>query len=208
LVVAVVVPMQARAESPPQAEDQADEEDEPQVEPVPSAQPRPYAAPPQSYAPPVYAPPSYPAPGYPPAGFGPPPLLAYDSARKYPALGLLLEIFVPGLGSVYADHPGGAAATWGLMLGGVGMIAVGLSQQETHGDVSGPTNAGISMAFTGLVMVVCGRVYGLIDSWSSSTDYNVDLAARLGIAQGSVIVAPVKAPDGRMAWGPSLSLRF
>jgi hypothetical protein len=206
LVVMIVAPLHARAQSSPEA-------DEPQVEPSPAVPPRAYVPPPpayppagggpQGYPPPIYAPPSYPPPIY-----GPPPLLAYDTDKKYPAVGLLLELFVPGLGSVYGDHPAGAAATWGLMIGGVGMMVAGLEQRQTDGDIRRVSDAGLSMAFTGIVMVLCGRVYGLIDSWSSSSDYNTALAARLGLAQGSMIVAPIQAAGGRLAWGPGLSLRF
>jgi hypothetical protein len=197
--------MQARAESPPAEEES--QVDEPQVEAVPVARPRAYS-PPQGYAPQGYPPPVYAPPTYPPQSYGPPPLLAYDDSKKYPALGLLLELLVPGLGSVYADHPTGAATTWGLMLGGAAMLVVGINQQQTYGDVRQTSNAGISMAVTGVVMVICGRAYGLIDSWASSSDYNSALATRLGLAQGSLIVAPIPTGGGRMAWGPGLSLRF
>src|SRR6185436_5769840 len=67
--------------------------------------PDPYTAPPPSY-------------GAPPPGYGtvtmPPQnaFLMYDAQRRNAGLAILIELFVPGLGSLYGDHGVGALITW------------------------------------------------------------------------------------------------
>jgi hypothetical protein len=160
-------------------------------------------APPSSYGNP---PPS----AYPGAPPGPDPrsLALYADEKKTPVVALLLELWIPGLGSVYAGHAAGALVTWGLTIGGVAMLVWGLEQNaDTYNPTLGTSqhrSGGDGMIVAGALMMVGGRVYGLVDSWSSTNDYNDNLASGLGVA---FTIAPVRA-GRQLAWGPALSLRF
>jgi hypothetical protein len=143
--------------------------------------------------------------GYPPNpyGFDPRTMLLYDQDKKEPAVAVVLEFVVPGLGSIYAGHPLGAFVTWGLTIGGVAVMISGIGDGTTNGR---QTNGGLLLL--GLGMVAAGRIYGIVDSYSAAKDHNRALAARLGLPPGFALgVAPVRLPE-RTAWGPSLSFRF
>lgn len=163
--------------------------------------PYPYPQPPPGYAP------------YPGGSPYPDPraVYAYEAAKKSVAAALVLEFVVPGIGSVYADHAIGALITWGLLLGG---IVVAIQAVETRDDPYGNSDVHLSggLLSVGLVMMIGGRVYGFVDAYSSTTRYNRQLAARLGLAPDlSLSVAPFRvetAQGPRLAFGPALSLRF
>ena len=194
----VMVPGSARAQAQPSA-----------------AAPAPYALPP-AYPPPAY-PPAAQAPDY---GYAPLPrpqpspqqFALYQDNKKNPGVALLLELFIPGVGSIYADHAVGAAVTWALQIGGLLVAVWGIGQlrdpEAPESVMRRPNNdAAVSAIVAGFAIAVGGRIYGLVDSWSSASDYNSALAAQLGIADASFIIAPMRAGNG-LAWGPALSLRF
>jgi hypothetical protein len=180
--------------------------------------------PPPGYPPPGYPPPGYPPPGYPPPGYQPGPyppppyppyppyaspyglnpqaIYLYENGKKSAGLALVLELLVPGVGSIYADHAWGAAITWGLMLTGIGMVAWDFARTDPA--QTGPHE----VAFAGLLVVFGGRIYGIVDSIVSTGDYNQALAQRLGLPPTiAVTPAPIRMGE-RVAWGPALTLRF
>jgi hypothetical protein len=160
-------------------------------------------APPSSYG----TPPPSAYPGT-PQGPNPRSLALYADEKKTPVVALLLELWIPGLGSVYAGHAAGALVTWGLTIVGVAMLVWGLEQNaDTYNPTRGTSqhrSGGDGMIVAGALMMVGGRVYGLVDSWSSTNDYNDNLASGMGLA---FTIAPVRA-GRQLAWGPALSLRF
>jgi hypothetical protein len=144
-------------------------------------------------------------------GVSPQAMMFYDNEKKNGAIALLLEFLVPGVGSVYADHGMGALITWGLMIGGVVVIVWDLeSQIRTNPDGTTTTdgNFDATPVLLGLGMILAGRIYGFVDSYSSCTNYNRALAQRLGLPLGVAFnLAPIRL-DQNVAWGPALSLRF
>jgi hypothetical protein len=137
-------------------------------------------------------------------------VMAYENQKKTPALGLLLELFtLPGIGSLYGDHPQGALITWGGMIGGIVLAVAGankLSEGDRINDESTRDTGGL-MLTVGILSVIGFRVYGLVDSWQSCVSYNRELSKRLGLPPLMVNLAPVSTDRG-LAWGPALQLRF
>jgi hypothetical protein len=174
--------------------------------PPPTAQPyaNPYGAPP--------APQPYGAYGAPYAPYGspyPPPVnpqnwYLYEASKKSVAVSVILELFIPGVGSIYADHVIGAVITWGLTFAGL-VVALSAFDEDQYGY---PTTYDNDRFTLGLLLVLGGRIYGIVDSVQSANDFNRGLAARLGLpATVAVGVTPLR--DGTItAWGPSLAFRF
>ena len=184
----------------------------------PAPPPAPYGSAPAPYgsAPAPYAPltpyPAYPAYGAPAAQN----LFFYDSQKKNELLALAIEFFIPGVGSIYADHVAGALITWAALVGGIALIVWWANQRFDREQVyvqnsSYDPNSGnqdMWAVYLGLGLLVGGRIYGLIDAYSSTREYNRRLRARLGLPEwGSVAVIPIRT-DRAVAWGPALSFRF
>lgn len=178
---------------------------DPQGQP-PAYPPGPYPAyPPAPY--PAYPPGPYPAPPYyaAPYNYDPQAIYLYDMQRRSPGLALLLEFLVPGVGSIYGGHPAGAAATWGMSATGVVLVfgVIGMSGDNGH-----PSDTEVTAVVLGLGLIIAGRIYGLVDSYSSTCEHNRTLAQQLGLPAGLALApAPIRVGD-RVAWGPALSLRF
>lgn len=162
---------------------------------------------PHPYAP-AYPPPAYPAPfpgAYP---YGPDyaPYARYEMDKKNPFLGFAIEFFVPGLGSIYGDHAWGAVITWGLMVGGVAMVLSGFeTNRSAYGDSE--TKLDENKLAIGLLMLVGGRIYGLVDSVVAARAYNEQLRQKLGIAS-HFSIEPIRLADGSLTAGPSLRMQF
>jgi hypothetical protein len=206
VVAALALPTSARAADgpaeaapPPSAPAEAAPGSGPaEAAPAPAPTGAPYAPPPAFYAPPP------PLDGPAPGAVTPQQLTAYESGSKSRVGALALELFIPGLGSIYADHAQGALVTWLGIIAGTGMVvygAVNLDEPPPR-DEQGET-----MLSIGVLMLVGFRIYGVVDAWSSAGEYNEELATRLGMHAMSLTVAPVATAHGP-AWGPSLSLRF
>jgi len=212
VVVAVLVPALlvvatpgARAQSNPDGyPTQPPPPGQPQP-PPPMAQPYPnaYGAPPPpqpygAYGAP-YAP--YGSP-YPPAN--PQSWYLYEASKKSVAVSVLLELFIPGVGSIYSDHVIGAVITWGLSIAGI-VIALSAFHEDQYGY---PVTYDSDRFTLGLLMVLGGRIYGIVDSVQSANEFNRGLAARLGLP-ATVAVGVMPLRDGTItAWGPSLAFRF
>lgn len=215
VVVSILVPAllvvgtsAAHAQSPPQAQPEqaaqprAAQPPPPAVQPVQPYPPSPYGAPPP---PAPYG--AYGAP-YPPNGnpyaVNPQNWYLYEASKKSVALSVVIELLVPGLGSIYSDHAIGALITWAVMIAGV-VVALSSVDQDQYGYA---TQADDDRLLLGVLLVLGGRIYGIVDSVLSANEYNSNLAARLGLPQ-TVAVGVTPFRDGATtAWGPSLTLRF
>jgi hypothetical protein len=179
---------------------------------IPSVPQQPPPAPPAPYPPAGYPPPGYPPPGF----YGPATYpyeatfaaqVAYDAQKKDPFVALLLEILVPGVGSIYAGHALGAVVTWAFLIAGVVLFAIGLDKVSDHGFL-GRSNSGGTEILLGLLVMAGGRVYGFVDSWTSARDHNRKLRERLGLpAFVSLGVVPLRTSAG-LAAGPGLRFTF
>jgi hypothetical protein len=142
--------------------------------------------------------------------------LTYDAQRKSPALALLIEFLVPGLGSLYGDHAVGSLITWVLILAGIGFAVWGVTEYARDFDtVEGMDtrrggNPGAVPLTVGLVMILGGRIYGFVDSYRASDAFNERLRIKLGLPPNlSLGVGPVAAaPGGAIGFGPRLRLTF
>jgi hypothetical protein len=169
------------------------------------APPDPYNAPPPTYGtpPPGYLPPVHPTPST---------FMMYEAQRKNGGLAILLELFVPGLGSLYGDHAVGTLITWALMLAGTGMLIYGATQwvERDSGRLgeSRSNNAGVFGLTTGIVLVLGGRVYGFIDSYMATEEYNRKLKVRMGLPVAvNFGLGPIGSGQA-VSFGPRMSFTF
>jgi hypothetical protein len=171
------------------------------------APPDPYTAPPPTYgsAPPAYSPP----PMTPGTQF-----MMYESTRKNAGLAVVLEIFIPGLGSLYGDHAVGSLITWGLMIAGIAMLVYGVTQLV---DECGATSSmcqprNESGATFGLIagagLMLGGRIYGLVDSYMSTEEYNRKLRARFGLPVVVNFGLGKVGGGTALSFGPRLTVAF
>ncbi len=176
-----------------------------------SAWVQPPPPPPGGFAP--YGPPYGPAYaahyGYAPVQ--PPGELYYEAQKKNEMLALVIEFFVPGVGSIYADHVAGAMVTWALTVGGIVLAFWWVGQninQESFDNGAGNGPRDTWAIYLALGAILGGRIYGLVDSYSSARDFNQRLRQRLGLPDfASLGVVPIRT-DRAISWGPSLSFRF
>jgi hypothetical protein len=167
---------------------------------TPAPPPDPYTAPPPAYgAAPAYGVPTTPQTAY----------LLYDAQRRNVGLAILIEFFVPGLGSLYGDHGVGALITWGVMLGGIALVIVGATQFVNTADQGGQDNtaAGTEVG-VGIAMILGGRIYGLIDSYLATDEYNRKLRQKLGLPAGLSLGIGRVGSGPATALGPKLSFTF
>jgi hypothetical protein len=185
--------------------------------PSPGAYPGGYApAPPPSAYPggPGAVTPLVPYPGY--YGNGvPQTMFLYEAQKKNELLALVIEIFIPGVGSIYADHVAGALLTWATFVGGVVLIFWWLGQNVNTNDpyaasssVNDNGRRDVWAIYAAVGLIVGGRIYGLVDSYTSAKEYNRALRARLGLPEWTALgVVPIRT-DRAVSWGPSLTFRF
>jgi TM2 domain-containing membrane protein YozV len=199
----------------------------PQAAPQPAPSPPPPAwgqplppAPPPGWNGGAYPPPP-PPPGYSPYGVpyaypsGPGgAAYYYDMQKKNELLALVIEFFVPGVGSIYADHVAGAAVTWVLTIGGVVLafwwIGQNIGGEDTIGNGTNNGPHDVWAIYVAVGAILTGRIYGLVDSYTSARDYNQRLRERLGIPDWSSFTlapAPIRT-DRAISWGPAVSFRF
>ena len=144
--------------------------------------------------------------------YGPPPVtFIYETQKKNELLALVIEFFVPGVGSLYADHVAGAILTWATFVGGVAIFFWWFDQNLANRNNSTVSDNGpqdVWAIYLGFGLILGGRIYGLVDSYTSARDFNRRLRARLGMPEwASVGVVPIRT-DRAVSWGPSLSFRF
>ena len=114
---------------------------------------------------------------------------------------------LPGGGSIYADHLTGAAITWGLTLGGLLLV---LSSGRTTRDLetgAEKTDFNGTELAAGVLMLVGGRTYGLVDAIVSTRHYNERLRQRLGLTADLRLDAVPTANGGHVIV-PALRLSF
>jgi hypothetical protein len=111
----------------------------------------------------------------------------YDARKKNEGIAVVLELFVPGLGSLYGDHWQGTATTWGMFAGGFVLVGWGIGEAFEDADESS-NSAGLAIT-AGAILIVGGRVYGLVDSYRATKRYNRKLAGSLGLR--GLVLSPV-----------------
>lgn len=161
------------------------------------------AAPAAAQSQPVLAPPGAAAPPPPPPDGSA--WLAYSARKKNEGIGVVLELFVPGLGSLYGDHWQGAATTWGLFAGGFLLVGWGLIETTKDREEHPPTVDAALAA--GVFMVIGGRIYGLVDSYRAPRRYNRRLAGSLGL-RGLVLGPVPMKTSGQTTVGLGASWQF
>lgn len=171
---------------------------QPNPPPPPPGYPAPYPAPYAPWPSPVYAA---------PVPYGYPPWWRYEQEKKSAGLAFLLEFFLPGAGSVYADHVPGAVITWALAAGGVLLIV--RSIHTTRDPITGDKDVDVDRdeLTLGVLMALAGRTYGLVDSIVSTGDYNEQLRRRLGLA-AALRVGVIPTAEGRHLLAPAVRLTF
>jgi hypothetical protein len=131
-------------------------------------------------------------------------LYVYEQESKSQLGALALEWFMPGVGSIYAGNTSGALKTWAMFLAGGVALAIGL-ERSNHGQEDGVTQ---SMMFGGVGCILAGRVFGLVDAWTSAGEHNDALRVSMGlVSYVSFGVTPLRVGDER-GWGPTAQLRF
>jgi hypothetical protein len=170
---------------------------------------------PQPYAPPPAYPVPYPAPyatqppGPPPGPppYGPPPAAIYEMTSKSAGLAFVIEFFLPGGGSIYGDHWTGALLTWGLMVGG--MVLALESIQTTRDSYTGEyrTDTNDVELAAGVLLLLGGRTYGLVDSIVATRGYNERLRRQLGLA-ACLSLDRIPTANGGHLLAPALRLSF
>lgn len=139
--------------------------------------------------------PSYVAPPPPDPAMG---MAIYQGSKRSHGLSLLCEFFVPGLGSLYGEHLGGALITWALLAAGLGLLIYGFAGigSDPEGIGAGTDESPVRFGLLGGALLMgAGRVHGFVDAWRSTTRYNDGLRTRLGL-------------PGYVSFGPRLRLRF
>jgi hypothetical protein len=123
-----------------------------------------------------------------------PPAVIYDAESKSAAAAFILELFLPGAGSVYASDISGAVTTW--MLFGAGVVAMAWGAEHAARNDAGQSAGSFEeQALTaGVLIFLGGRLYGLVNSISATSRYNDGLRARLGMGE-SVAMTPFIAPN-------------
>lgn len=173
----------------------------PQVAPSSTGNPSPQLNPPGAYP-----------PGYPGQAWQP---LAYESQKRSPGIALLLEFFIPGVGSIYGDHLTGALINWGLEIMGVVLMFDSLNirtrceynSYDYRTDCGSDINDGEFVV--GLGLLLGGRIYGFIDAYTSTHEYNRRLRRQLGLPDWiSMGLAPIRSGQNEVAYAPTLRLRF
>jgi hypothetical protein len=165
-----------------------------QLAPVqPGAQPAPPLAPPGATVPPPRVP-------------DPSAWRIYEASRRSQGLALVVELFMPGFGSIYGDHWQGAAITWTLNVTGTVATAWG-AYQLGFGD-SEESDVASAATLAGLGLMVVSRVHGLIDAYRSTGRYNRRLARRFGL-EGHMALTPMPLQtSGQSALGLGATWRF
>ncbi|MDW8362774.1 MAG: hypothetical protein RMK74_10260 [Myxococcales bacterium] len=109
--------------------------------------------------------------------------MLFNALSKSIGVAIVLEIFLPGVGNLYAENLTGSLVTWGAFV-----LAVALAFPDTSCDpyddpVCGDAPVTLPLA---VFLVIGGYVYGIVSAAQAVTRYNDRLAVRLGL-QGQTI---------------------
>jgi hypothetical protein len=133
-------------------------------------------------------------------------LAVYQNSKHSHGAALAIEFFLPGGGSIYGDHLAGALLTWGLEIGGVLLILTSFATQSTTDGTS--TQVSEARLTLGMLALMGGRIYGLVDAWRSTTAYNLRLRQLMGLPDWLAVgVTPIRTRDN-VAYAPTLRLAF
>jgi hypothetical protein len=130
---------------------------------------------------------------------------AYEASKKDEGIAIVLELVVPGVGSIYAGHWKGAAITWSMTLVGSYALMWGAFSTIGGGETSARHNVAIA---GGAALAIGGRIYGVINSFRSAQRYNRGLARRLGLNHGLVLTPIPLHVDGQTTLGLGASWQF
>ena len=101
--------------------------------------------------------------------------------------------------------------TWALTVGGIVLAFWWVGQninQDSFDNGSENRPHDTWAIYLALGAILGGRIYGLVDSFTSARDFNHRLRQRLGLPDfASLGVVPIRT-DRSISWGPSLSFRF
>ncbi|HET6280067.1 MAG TPA: hypothetical protein VFH73_03845 [Polyangia bacterium] len=122
--------------------------------------------------------------------------MIYEAESKSTGGAVALEL-IPGAGSIYAGDTRGAFLTWGLCVGGISAMVLGVSQLPPDDSVTTanrnrqPSPLAVPLFLGGLAMAAGGRIWGFVNAYRAAERYNAGLAARLGLgSMTSLSVAP------------------
>jgi hypothetical protein len=133
--------------------------------------------------------------------------MAYENDKRNRGVAFLIELFLPGGGSIYSDHFAGALLTWGLIVGGVVLVVTSI-HSENSGTEYSSVKINETQLLVGVVAVLGGRIYGFVDAVSSVSTYNQKLRRSLGLPEWvSVGVTPIRTRDD-VAYAPTLRVAF
>jgi hypothetical protein len=142
----------------------------------------------------------------PPRPFVPTPemaaLIAYEREKKELLVALVMQWLVPGLGSLYAEHPAGAFTTWAALAAGIGVTVWNvdrISRDEPY------AAAGIA---AGATVILAGLAYGFLDTYHATVGFNRRLRERYHVPEGITLdVGGIRTPEG-IAFGPRIGFAF
>jgi hypothetical protein len=130
----------------------------------------------------------------------------YEASRRSQGVALVVELFMPGFGSIYGDHWQGAAITWSMNV--TGSVATAWGAWQLGFGESDSSDLPQAAMLAGLGLMVASRVHGLIDAYRSTARYNRRLARRFGLV-GRMVLAPMPLQtSGQAALGLGASWQF
>ena len=130
----------------------------------------------------------------------------YEASRRSQGVALVVELFMPGFGSIYGDHWQGAAITWSMNV--TGFVATTWGAWQIGSGESDRSDLAPTAMLAGLGLMVASRVHGLIDAYRSTGRYNRRLARRFGL-DARMVLAPIPLQvSGQTALGLGASWQF
>lgn len=131
----------------------------------------------------------------------------YHATKKSEGVAVAIEFFLPGFGSLYANHWEGTLTTWGLSAAGFLAFVWGTSQME-FGDPRNDSSLVPLAAWGGFALMAGARIHGMVDAFRSTGRYNREVMRGLGLHRG-VIVAPMPLHvNGQTTLGMGASWQF
>jgi hypothetical protein len=118
------------------------------------------------------------------------PIATYEDRSKSMVGAVVLEIALPGAGSLYAHDPQGALLTWGLSAAGLAAFFVGLSQLHLYAPDGPPpppmapktSPLALPLILGGAALGIYARVHGIQSAAAAADRYNAALRASLALA--------------------------
>ncbi|HEY7372156.1 MAG TPA: hypothetical protein VIF57_08370 [Polyangia bacterium] len=111
-------------------------------------------------------------------------VVPHEADAKSATAAVALELLFPGLGSLYADDPGGALVTWACVAGGFAALLIGASQLHVSGPdgpdppATSPKTSPLALPLIigGTAVALIGRLHGLQSAADATSRHNAALA--------------------------------